>query len=345
MAEKKNFFPDFRIYSPADLGKQWFVFWNEHGRRRKKYGRINQGATYADRMKEAVKLIEELRGGYKPEASPIQEEIRRWLESNRPFWKKKTVQSYTSVIDTFFSFLGRREVSRDTIMEFFRDRAQVVSGTTYNNYRAKLLQALSAVGVGDMIEGIGKVKADRQPARYFQRHQVERLKRHISQVDNELWLFVQFLFYCFIRPGELRLLRASDVLLDERKILVRAEVSKNRRNQYVAIPEAFFPSLVYVRELRPDVFLFPSPMDASKPIGLNTMSGRHRSILRELGFSVDYKLYSWKHTGAVMAVMAGVTIKELQMQLRHHSLDQVNEYLRQMGIQDMATIMDRFPSI
>ena len=44
----------------------------------------------------------------------------------------------------------------------------------------------------------------------------------------------------------------------------------------------------------------------------------------------DYKLYSFKHTGNVMAVKAGIGLKELQMQNGHHSLDQLNAYLRQM---------------
>lgn len=35
-----------------------------------------------------------------------------------------------------------------------------------------------------------------------------------------------------------------------------------------------------------------------------------------------------------MAVKAVISVKELQMQLRHHSLDQVNLYLRQLGMMD-----------
>ncbi|MCX6270509.1 MAG: hypothetical protein NTU44_04675 [Bacteroidetes bacterium] len=48
-----------------------------------------------------------------------------------------------------------------------------------------------------------------------------------------------------------------------------------------------------------------------------------------MGLTQDYKFYSLKHTGAVKAIKY-IPVKDLQMQLRHHSLDQVDAYLRQM---------------
>ncbi len=83
-----------------------------------------------------------------------------------------------------------------------------------------------------------------------------------------------------------------------------------------------------------------------KPMEENTMEHRHRTLLQELNFDTDrYKVYSWKHTGAVMAVKAGVHVKQLQIQLRHHSLDQVDEYLRQLGVSDLGDLRANFPSI
>lgn len=77
------------------------------------------------------------------------------------------------------------------------------------------------------------------------------------------------------------------------------------------------------------------------------MYNRHLCILNALGFDKNkgYCLYSWKHTGAIQAVKNGVGVKELQIQLRHHSLDQVNEYLRQMGVWDLKNLQANFPAI
>jgi hypothetical protein len=75
------------------------------------------------------------------------------------------------------------------------------------------------------------------------------------------------------------------------------------------------------------------------------MLKRFRKVLNGLGFGNEYKLYSWKHTGAVASVRAGVGLKELQIQLRHHSLEEVDKYLRQLGVWDLANLEDRFPAI
>lgn len=345
MADKKNFIPTFEVYSPLDLSKKWFVYWYLHGKRHRKYGSINSFDSYEGRMNAARELIVVLKADFPNCDAPIAECINEWLKDKRPFWKKKTIETYQSVINSFLHFIGNREADKEAVQDFFRDLGRCRSGTTYNNYRIILNNTFNGINQKDFMEDIHPVKAVKSPARYFQPHQVDMLKEYIPKQQPELWLFVQFLFYCFIRPRELRQLKAGDVFFDEAKIMIRSKISKNNRTQYIGIPDAFLPELLPLKKLRPNDFIFPSARSESKPIGINTMGSRHRVILDELGFSKEYKLYSWKHTGAVMAVQAGVTVKELQMQLRHHSLDQVNEYLRQMGVANMSTLRSLFPQL
>jgi hypothetical protein len=44
-------------------------------------------------------------------------------------------------------------------------------------------------------------------------------------------------------------------------------------------------------------------------------------------------------------VKAGIGLKDLQMQMRHHSLDQLNEYLREMGVLESVTLKKNFPAL
>lgn len=46
-----------------------------------------------------------------------------------------------------------------------------------------------------------------------------------------------------------------------------------------------------------------------------------------------------------MAVKHGIHVKDLQLQLRHHSLDMVNEYLKNLGVMDSESLLNRFPGI
>jgi integrase len=45
-----------------------------------------------------------------------------------------------------------------------------------------------------------------------------------------------------------------------------------------------------------------------------------------------YTLYSWKHTGAVNAHLSGVGIKQLQLMLRHSTVQMTDIYLKSLGL-------------
>jgi len=171
------------------------------------------------------------------------------------------------------------------------------------------------------------------------------LLSRIDEVNASLALFVRFMYYCFIRPKELRCLKVGDVLLEEGEIRVPSSASKNSKTQFIVIPDHFLPDLEFLYERPPGSYIFPSPRDPSKPLSKNVMYERHKIILNELNFGDGYTLYSWKHTGAVAAAKAGISVKELQLQLRHHSLDETDKYLRQMGVKDLANLKVTFPKI
>lgn len=344
MVEEKKCLPEIKAYFPDDLSKRWFLYYYRDGDRMRVYGDINRYHTIAERKEAMRKLKRKLKIELAVPVVTIRDKCYQYVEDNRPIWRKKTYQTIKSKLNVLFGRCSR-ELDKLEVEQFFKWLKHNKHSTTYSNYLSKLRTVLKAIGEEHRIEDIPHLKEHRRPARYFQPHQIARLKKYISSKDPQLWLFVQFIYYCFIRPGELRHFKASDVLLSEESLIVKSSISKNHKTEYVAIPKPFFPHLKYVNTLKPNEYLFPSYKDHSKPIGLNTMSTRHRKILKELGFGVEYKLYSWKHTGAVMAAKSGVGVKELQLQLRHHSLDQVNEYLRQMGVSDLDNLKNKFPKL
>ena len=52
-------------------------------------------------------------------------------------------------------------------------------------------------------------------------------------------------------------MRVGDVLLEDKKIFIRSKVSKNKKSQYVAIPEAFLPALKGLSERSTRELIFP----------------------------------------------------------------------------------------
>lgn len=344
--EKKLFLsPTYRIYQPVDLDKKWFVYWKEGGKRQRKYGNINTAQTYAGRMERARALIEQLKKERRRPVSVAEQMVRDFLIRNQGLWSAKTRATYDTVTDIFFEYLGGYEPTPELALAFLQHLHTTRHGSTYNKYRAILKRLFDGVGAAYLFADTQPVKANPTPARYFQTYQARRLGKVIQERDKGLWLFVQLMYYCFLRPKELRLLRAGDFLLDDREVRVPGEVSKNRKTQFVAIPDVFFPQVAFLYDTDPGQLLFPSPADPEQYIGKSTMYRRHLRILNELNFGQGYTLYSWKHTGAVAAAKAGVSLKELQLQLRHHSLDETDGYLRQMGIRDVQRLRHIFPGI
>jgi integrase len=347
MSGKKNFVqpPRFSIYSPEDLTKNWYVEWYEGTKRKRRYGTINRLPTYAQRMQAAKQLIQQLQLQHTRRTTIAEEAVFKFLAKNKPYWRKKTIEQYKTTATTFFDF-AKGENPTPALVESFMDWIRSTRNpTTYNKYHSQLNRFLTEAGYPNLFMNIARVKANPMPARYFQTFQRRRLASYISENDEELWLFIKFVFYCFIRPGEACMLKVEDLLLDDGEIRVPGEKSKNHKTQYVAIPDSFRPDLEQLVYSAPNQWLFPSSQNKGHHVHRNTMYHRHKIILKELGFGKGYSLYSWKHTGAVAAVKAGISIKELQIQLRHHSLDETDKYLRQMGIKDVHQLRRHFPSI
>jgi integrase len=348
MVSEKKFCPKprFRIYSPADLGKKWFVFYyDEDGKRQRVYGNINTVASADEKMKLAEALISELEKEKNPKKPVKTDDYQRALDwMNQQGWRPKSFVTHRSIVNAWFEFLAGRPGSKELAREFFAELKGKKKPSTYNNYLNLLSAILKGIGQ-DYCEGIDTVRQNPTPARYFQQHQIKRLSAEISNRDPQLWHFVEFLYYCFIRPRELCRLKVGNVILENNQIYVPGDVSKNKKSEYVTIPKAFRDKLEYLKHLPPDQWLFPSPKKEGEHLGFDKMYRRHQKILKELNFGQGYVLYSWKHTGAVMAVKAGISLKELQIQLRHHSLDQVDQYLRQMGVWDLQNLQENFPAI
>ena len=94
------------------------------------------------------------------------------------------------------------------------------------------------------------------------------------------------------------------------------------------------------------MFVFGSQYKpGTKPPGKNTLRNRFNKYRDAMNMSKDYKFYSWKHTGGIFASNAGIPVKDIQIQMRHHSLDVTDKYLRKMRGIDSDYLKNRFPKL
>lgn len=350
----------------GSLDKRWFVYYTDPTtdppKRVRVYGSINKYQDIVGRKAEAEKLRDEVERklNYVVDTS-IRTTLLSTLAEHVKRLRKKTRQSYASKIKYFILYLEANniddvsDITPTVAAQFMKNLQDTrnISASTYNAYIIVCAVILAEAMPEGAINPFAKIKKQKEsptPALYFQGSDIRRIKKVMIVRDPVLWLYCQFIYYCFIRPGELRLIKVADILLSDARIVVRKEVSKNGKEQYVNIPDAFLPDVEEYLEQHnaPGAFyLFgnegkPSP----KPYGTRRMSSNHQNLLDSIGIDISrHKLYSWKHTGAIALARAGVPMKQIQLHLRHHSLEITDRYLRDMAINATDDVVKQYPAI
>jgi len=347
MLIEKKFFPELKLriytgakYPACNLSRKWYVEYYLDGERQRVYGNINRYKSIDERIEEgkalAIRTLAKIQKDFNLKQRIIDHVV------NRKYNRKKTRQDYESKIRILMGFLAGKKLDQDGMNNFFVYLLHNKHEVTYNKYLTVLKMLFKEMEIIHLLSGIRAIKkAESTPAQYFQRHQAKLLLDRIKG-DPDLHLCIQLMFYCFLRPAEIRLLKIGDIFFEDRKILVRKEISKNGKSQFISIPDCFYPEIKRLIFRKPGDFVIENPNKAGYPVSANHFANAHRIILKSFGFDTDrFKMYSWRHTGAVMAAKAGISLKSLQIQMRHHSIDQTDQYLRQMGVMDQDDLKQK----
>jgi integrase len=343
-----------------ELSSRWYVNYSFDYKgirlHKKIYGDINRFNTIEERDIAAQKLIESLESGEffnRPKGNPLERAIQSYWMHWRRSLRYKSETTYQTKLEAFLKYCKQNEMTdiKKVDTEFARQFLMSIdkSNTTINSYRDCLRTIFEFFLQDNLIKKnpftlIKKLPEARQSKMFFNKFQIEQLKKYISSENETLWMAVQLLFYCFIRPGEIRMLKLEHFNLEEGFIQIPASISKNKKTQTVCIPEHFkieIEKWINVNMRQDDYFLTRS----NKTIFRDYLNKEHCKILRELGYGKRYSFYSWKHTGAVALVKAGAHIKDIQLQLRHHSLDMVDEYLKDLGVLQSDFLRNKYPII
>ncbi len=170
----------------------------------------------------------------------------------------------------------------------------------------------------------------------------------MRKYDHQLWVVCQLEYYCAIRPGECRLLKVGDIDLENGCIRVPADVAKNRQAETVVMPAQLVNLFRKegLEKAEKDWYLFSaSGTPGKKKLGKNNFRNRFNALRDKLHLPPEYKLYSFKYTGGVKLVNAGIDTWELQRHMRHKSIDTTEHYIRKNFAVKSDTIKNHFPDI
>ncbi|MFV0553838.1 MAG: tyrosine-type recombinase/integrase [Mangrovibacterium sp.] len=177
----------------------------------------------------------------------------------------------------------------------------------------------------------------------------ERFRKVISLEDPQLWLAIQLMYYCFLRPRmELRLLQVKHINFARGFILVDADRAKTNKERKVDIPESLMKELVKqnIHKLPAEYYVISrDKCPGTTPVGDNYLYNHFVRFRDRLKMNPRYTLYSWKHTGNSAAVDAGLSLEELKSQNGHTSVQTTEIYIKDKIGKPNHNLRSNFPEI
>ncbi len=287
-----------------------------------------------------------------------------FLKSIEPGLAHGSIQKYQSELRIFKNWCINKKLDKIDITIFSSEMASMffdhleikrkLGGTSKNNYTRTLRRVWAFARksrklIPDPWKEIPRYKEITIAQLPLKRGIISLLKEKLEQSDPQLWLAAQFLYYCFIRPGELRFMKIKHLDLDDGKIILTADITKPGKTRVVDVNSAFLGKLFSEYKLHTypeDYYVFTiKKKPGIKSIGKNYFWSRFDALRTKLEISKDYKFYGFKHTGAVAALKAGADIKEIQNQMGHSSIAITDEYLKSMVGYESEFFKNRMPAI
>lgn len=228
------------------------------------------------------------------------------------------------------------------MLEWLQTEKQI-GNKTYNNYLSDFsiffnwLVGKKAIKQNPAT-GIAKLKTVAHKHTAFTDDQIQSIHARCRAMgEDDLLLFIQFIYYTLARPGnELRLMKVKDIDLAANRIFIPGEVSKNGRDEFVPIAPPLRKAILQSNRTGadPEFYFFGSAgVPGPKPTNKLYFYRRNRKVLQALKMDGShYSVYSYKHSGAINLYRATKDIKLLQALCRHRSLEMTNIYLRDLGL-------------
>jgi site-specific recombinase XerD len=190
-----------------------------------------------------------------------------------------------------------------------------------------------------VLEGLRFQKAPRRLPVVMSESEVERLLNAASPLRDRAIL--ETAYATGMRLGEVLRLKVSDI--DSRRMTIRVEQGKGRKDRYVMLSASLLETLrSYWRVAKPRVLLFPG-LGGNKPLNA-TIAQRAFGYARErAGITKPVSFHTLRHSFATHLIESGTNVRTIQALLGHRSLQTTERYthLAQNYLHQTSSPLDR----
>ena len=190
-----------------------------------------------------------------------------------------------------------------------------------------------------VLEGLRFQKAPRRLPVVMSDEEVRRLLDAATPLRDRALL--ETAYATGMRLGEVLRLKVTDI--DSRRMTIRVEQGKGRKDRYVMLSTSLLETLrSYWRASKPRVFLFPG-LGGNRPLNA-TIAQRAFGYARErAGITKPVSFHTLRHSFATHLIESGTNVRTIQALLGHRSLQTTERYthLAQNYLHQTSSPLDR----
>ncbi len=360
----------------GDLSKRWYVGYYflhpETGKYKLFQVYISSKIdTKQARRVRANQLIDQINGKLRRGFNPFSKEnisftnivlaIEAILKYKASYSKYRTTITDKSCCKALFTWLKLTGNNMLTIESFNHQHAyqfmdylkdvRNISNRTYNNYKERISTIFNFLVDREYIlvnpfKKIKKLPETQRTVKAYSPAEVQLLKSKCPEMDPELWIVCQLVYYCALRPAEIVRLKIRDLNLPANHIVLSGEITKNRQNSIIKLPA---PMALALQQLNfsgcdPDDYIFSKNLLPGKEaIAPTRLAERFKRFKDYIGLKRN--LYELKHTGIGLNIQQGANINDIKYHCRHSDIKMTEEYLKAFQSNTSDKFINSFPEL
>lgn len=372
----ENFKPA-RLYdADGDLDQRWFIYFSFRDPETGKFHRFkkyldSRRSSRADRYLQARSVIKQynlkLQQGFNPYSDEtrsvtIKQAFDHILKIKASYCRPRTISTYSYVIRLFTDFLEQNKLAALPSELFNINHAQSFMDwvmkdgkrkpRTYNN----ILESMRILSNGltarnnqmlqvNSFKEIKMLPEQEAALTALVSQETKIINENLPGYDFNLFIIAGLIYYCFLRPQEIVRLRVKNIFLDDQLILITGDISKNKKNQAIMIPDSFMQALRKFDLGYPvDYYLFSRKLKRGSKLIAPTRIAEAWRKWADI-FGIDKNIYSLVNTGAGRADRSGATTRDIQLHKRHHNLEMTQIYLDKFSRKVSDQFIKNFPPL
>lgn len=358
----------------SDLSKIWYVFYSVLNPENRKYQLFQiyiskKLITKKARYQKADEIIRSINTKLIKGWTPFSEEIKslttvedaltKFMDIKETELRKRSSYTYRSIIQILLEWCKKTKISSMPIELFsyqqavdfldYLKKVKKVSNKTYNNYRRAINTAFNWLLLREYVminvwKRTTKLREEQPEVIAFTPSELRKIQVTLPVHDKRLWMIAQLIFYCFLRPQEIVRLRFMDFNMELGRISINGSQSKNRNTQVINIPKAFMDQINVNDWMgNPTDYIFSRGLNPGQKQMLPIRIAERWSAYSKK-VNIRKPIYGLKHTGVGMAFDNGINPRDLQIHIRHASLDETMKYLNRFRNVVSDKLKYEFPS-